>query len=149
MKWQLPIFLLCASLILSVWFFGDWSNSNRSIVEQRIQSRFNEILEEQRIDLADFKDQFALYSNPFDIFSDEQFYKRVFVNGSLVYWSDNLAIADYKDLQNQDSLFVLIKENNLFVVRRDQFSNTNTLVEIFSFIPLFTTPPISNEYKSK
>jgi two-component system, NtrC family, nitrogen regulation sensor histidine kinase NtrY len=148
MKWQLPIFLLCASLILSVWFFGDWSNSNRSIVEQRIESRFNEILEEQRIDLADFKDQFALYSNPFDIFSDEQFYKRVFVNGSLVYWSDNLAIADYKDLQNQDSLFVLIKENNLFVVRRDQFSNTNTLVEIFSFIPLFTTPPISNEYLS-
>ena len=75
--------------------------------------------------------------------------KRVYVNGSMIYWSDNKSIPAYSTLKDTDTLYSVKSESGIYVVRRKVIPSNTALVEVFSIIPLQVTPPISNEYLSQ
>ncbi|XOV95089.1 MAG: ATP-binding protein [Bacteroidota bacterium] len=115
----------------------------------RIQENFNEQLEVLEADLLNFMEQFEILTNPFKIQSSKDFLKRVYVDGSMIYWSDNRSIPGYGTLKENDTLYSIQSESGIYVVRREVIPTNTALVEIFSIIPLQLTPPISNEYLSQ
>lgn len=148
MKWRLPVgaiaLLLCGILMLEFLSFNEYA-----ALHKRIESNLAELLESQKSDLTDFGEQFSIYSNPFDISSNGDFKKRVFVNGNLVYWSDNAQIADYEALREVEDVSHLVVENSLYVVKKMIIPNRSALIEMYSLFPLIYTPPFSNQYLQK
>lgn len=122
------------------------SSKDSEQIRIRIEQNLSNILNQQDDDLQDFKDQFGIYSNPFDISSDSRFKKRVFVDGSLIYWSDNSQFGSYVNLRSQASLFIFQAEGDFYIVRRETVGNDNALIEIYSLVPLLVDPPIKNQY---
>ncbi len=114
-----------------------------------VQARFEEQLGLLEEDLTDFMEQFEILTNPFKISSSPDFLKRVYVNGSMIYWSDNKFIPAYGSLKENDTLYAITSESGVYAVRREVIPSNTALVEIFSIIPLKTSPPISNEYLSE
>ncbi len=114
-----------------------------------IQKNFEEQLQVLQSDLTDFLEQFEVLTNPFKIQSSEDFLKRVYVNGSMIYWSDNKSMPAYSTLKENDTLYSIKSESGVYVIWREVIPSDRALVEVFSIIPLQTTPPISNEYLSQ
>ncbi len=116
------------------------------VTYDQIQDRFDEKITLQDKDLYSFLEQFEILTNPFKIESSEDFLKRVYVNGSLIYWSDNSSVPAYSTLKENDSLYSIESELGVYVIRREVIPSNTALVEVFSIIPLQKNPPISNEY---
>ncbi len=148
-----------AKSIKRLWFIG-WSlfalvlvlacisffyDSHEKALDE-IESNLSGLIVSQNEDIQNFKEQFSIYSNPFDISSNTDFLKRVFVNGELVYWSDNQQIGEYADFSSVDSIALYQYQNSLFIAKRIIIPNRSALVEIYSLLPLFVTPPFSNEH---
>ncbi|WP_258105093.1 sensor histidine kinase [Marinoscillum sp. MHG1-6] len=134
------IFLIAAGFIWRV------SLNDKQRIEGQIQENFEEQIMDQKADLLDFVDQFTIYSNPFDINSNARFLKRVFVNGTLVYWSDNELTPSYPQLRSKDELYKLSFDNGTYVARRHVVPSKNTLIEIYSLLPVNREPLIKNQY---
>lgn len=113
---------------------------------RQIQKNFEKQVGILELDLTDFLEQFEILTNPFKIQSSKEFLKRVYVNGSMIYWSDNKSVPAYSTLKENDTLYSIKSESGVYVVRRKVIPSNTALVEIFSIIPLQITPPISNEY---
>ncbi len=113
---------------------------------KEIQKNFDSQLVLLERDLTDFLEQFEILTNPFKIQSSSDFLKRVYVNGSIIYWSDNKSVPAYSTLKDSDTLYSIKSESGVYVVRRKVIPSNTALVEIFSIIPLQISPPISNEY---
>lgn len=146
MRWLWPVFsfIFCFGVFFYLWssHHSDDSHTALSSIESNLQDQ----LQYQQIDIEDFSDQFTIYSNPFDISSDESFHKRVYVNGSLVYWSDDEYIGDYTAFRKKDSTSVFRHQASLYIINRQVIPNRSALVEIYSFLPLIVNPPFSNQY---
>ncbi|MEQ9164685.1 MAG: hypothetical protein RLO12_00390, partial [Fulvivirga sp.] len=115
----------------------------------QIQKRFDQQIALLETDLTSFLEQFEVLTNPFKIQSSQDFLKRVYVNGSMIYWSDNRSIPAYSTIKDSDTLYSIKSESDVYVVRREVIPSNTALVEVFSIIPLQISPPISNEYLSK
>ncbi len=115
----------------------------------QIQKRFDQQIALLETDLTSFLEQFEVLTNPFKIQSSQDFFKRVYVNGSMIYWSDNRSIPAYSTIKDSDTLYSIKSESDVYVVRREVIPSNTALVEVFSIIPLQISPPISNEYLSK
>lgn len=138
----ISVFVVAISTLLFIQYaFNDASN-----ILVKIEENLDRVIVDQKEDLENFAEQFAIYSNPFDIFSDSYFNKRVFINGELVYWSDNSLIGKYSSIKSDEELYILNKKKNLFVVQRKKVSHDGSLIEIYSFLPLLINPPIKNSY---
>ncbi|MEO9475586.1 MAG: HAMP domain-containing sensor histidine kinase [Cyclobacteriaceae bacterium] len=115
-------------------------------IRSRIGQNLNKQLSSQKQDLDDFLDQFAIYSNPFDITSVQDYVKRVYINGKLVYWSDNSNTLSYHRLSSSDTLAILSEEGNVYVVMRESLGSIDSHIEIFSLLPLISNPKVKNQY---
>lgn len=119
---------------------------DKEVIKAEIEANLIALVEVQATDLKHFENQFRIYSNPFDISSSERFKKRVFVDGRLVYWSDNFLIGEYTEFVDGDDLSVLNSRGNIFLVRKNTVNQQKPKIEIFSFLPLRINPPIKNEF---
>lgn len=146
MRRLLLIVLLSLVMLISVLLIIENSLTDKSIIKERIEFNLDQILKKQKSDLDDFGNQFGIYSNPFDISSNLTFNKRVFVNKELAYWSDNKLIGEYGEFNNPKSQYLLQLNKNIYAVRKLTISSSKPLIEVFSFIPLYTNPSIKNIY---
>ncbi len=115
-------------------------------VVSEIEENLADRLIAQDSDLKDFQTEFSEYTNPFAINHDVTFSKRVFLNGQLIYWTDNQYFPEYADLKREDSLFFFENRLGKWVVKRNDLPADQSLIEIFSILPLKNQPPVSNQY---
>lgn len=115
-------------------------------IRSRISQNLENELSSQRQDLDDFIEQFAIYSNPFDITSDLNYVKRVYIKGKLVYWSDNTCALSYATLSSSDTLAVLSEDGNVYAVIRESLGSKDSQIELFSLLPLILNPKVKNQY---
>ncbi|MEP0367580.1 MAG: HAMP domain-containing sensor histidine kinase [Cyclobacteriaceae bacterium] len=115
-------------------------------IRSRIGQNLNKQLSAQKQDLDDFIDQFAIYSNPFDITSDQNYVKRVYINGKLIYWSDNTNTPSYAMMRSSDALAVLSDDGNMYVVMKKSLGSKDSQIELFSLLPLILNPKVKNQY---
>ncbi|MEQ8548623.1 MAG: ATP-binding protein [Cyclobacteriaceae bacterium] len=109
--------------------------------ERIIQKRFDQQLNEQHLDLELFKEQFAVYSNPFNIEHDRSFRKQVLINDRLIYWSDDFLFPE----TNFEGLGQYYYEssigNGILLVDKTGVSNEITLI---SYLPITKEYPVKN-----
>jgi two-component system nitrogen regulation sensor histidine kinase NtrY len=144
----LIVSFILVSLIAGLLVIQHISGSSNQVTEI-IEQNLTDVLDDQREDFGEFLDQFSIYSNPFDIASDKRFRKRVFVNESLVYWSDNMLIEDYQQLRALPSLSVLSVASGVYITRKTIIGSKESEIEIYSFYPLVADSQISNQFLSK
>jgi two-component system nitrogen regulation sensor histidine kinase NtrY len=144
---QLISFVLFVAIVVLLLIQYGSKDSNK--VREHIEGNLKKVLDDQHEDLMNFTEQFGIYSNPFDISSENRFIKRVFVDGSLVYWSDNAQIGSYLSLRSHDSLYTYKAAGDIYLVRRATIENNQTLIEIYTLLPLLLDPPIKNQYLSE
>jgi len=115
-------------------------------IESRINENLHDVLTVQQQDMDDFETDFAVYTNPFAIQHNTKITKRVFVNGGLVFWSNNKFHPEYSVLKQSDTLYTVRDQFGTWLVKRRQVVADHDLIEIFSLINLSQTPTISNQY---
>lgn len=136
----LMVFSLSGLLLMTL--FADKSE----IAYQQIQDNITSVLSEQKNDLQQFESQLSVYSNPFFIPEVSEISKRVYVNGTLVFWNDNGFIGEYNQIKRKDTLYTYRYEQGIKLVQRNEVFADRDLVEIFSFVTLYDNPQVKNQY---
>ncbi|MFY0600478.1 MAG: HAMP domain-containing histidine kinase [Cyclobacteriaceae bacterium] len=136
------IFIAIITMLLAI----QYASKDVTRIEEKINSNLSKIAKDQEADLNEFVDQLSIYSNPFDIYSNGAFKKRVFIGEKLVYWSDNELLGSYADFAKDSSLFLYSLEKDYYIVQKEEVLNQNLAIEIYSFLPLLIDPPIKNQH---
>ena len=141
-------FFFFSIVVLGVLFY--WMTSNRSprAIEEIVTANLQAVLQAQQQDIDQFENELAVYTNPFSIKGDATFSKRVFVNGGLVYWTDNQFYPEYGTLKKSDTLYTIKDDFGVRIVKRRQVVTDRDLIEIFSIVTLYESPPVKNQYLS-
>lgn len=142
------LFLLLVS-VLSAAIYLLAGNQRTETIQQNIQERFENYLEDQSADLDAFESDFSVYTNPFAIGQDKRFSKRVFVNGSLVYWNDNKFLPSYNEFRKPKELYTVETENGIWLINRRHVLTDHDLIEIYSIFSLYENPLVANQYLSE
>lgn len=139
------IVVLCSSL--AAFFYLSFIVQRPDVIYDRIQTNLTEVLEAQRQDLMDFASELSVYTNPFSIGNPGHFTKRVFLNGSLVYWNNSAPLPEYSHFRKNESIYLLQNGSiGLELVQRLEIPSENDYVEILSVVPIYEDPPVKNQY---
>lgn len=123
------------------------SSGNTGTAHAEIQENLTDLLDRQLSDLTDFEYQLSVYSNPFSIRDPRpQITKRVYLNGGLIYWNNNENLPEYGALKQKGELYSIWGEFGTLMVRKKEIATKTDLIEIFSIVPVYTTPPVVNQY---
>ena len=144
MQRYLSFFLVILLFALGVLIVYQSSSNNPTKVLREIEANLATQIEYQSQDLDLFIEQLNIYSNPFDISSDQAFQKRVYIAERLVYWSDTELLPGLNDLDIDTLAYVTFKDNHYVVFREDV--GEEATVSVFSFLHLSIDPPITNQY---
>lgn len=144
------ISLIVLGLVALTTFFSvDYYVKTPDQVYVQVSQNLDRLLDEQQADIQDFENQLTVYTNPFAIPVERRFSKRVYLNGGLIYWSDDRPLAEYSALKKSDTLYVDRGEEGVQIIRRRQVIADRDLIEIFSIIPVVSVPPLTNQYLNK
>lgn len=139
------LLFLAAASIAGLFLLTTLSGDSEQMY-QEIQDNLSQVLHEQKQDLDEFEHQLSVYSNPFFIPDASLFSKRVFINGTLVYWNDTDYLGEYHNLKEKDTLYLYDNGYGLKMVQRKEVVADHDLIEIFSFVSLYDNPQIRNKY---
>lgn len=136
------IYLIC----LVAGFYLVTHKHQPEYIHEQISTNLAALLEAQERDIYSFENEFAVYTNPFAIVDNSAFPKRVYVNGGLVYWTDNEFLPEYSALKRPDTLYTISGEYGMLLINRRQVVADRDLIEIFSILPVYSVPPVINQY---